>query len=107
VTTALQEVLWRLTDKVGPIDVVLPPLRGLGLIERATTLDLAPTVLYTLGLPVARDMAGRPLTELFSGPEGAKWTASYDGRVGTPARREEPGADAEVLERLRSLGYIR
>jgi len=32
--------------------------------ERATVLDLAPTVLYLMGLPVARDMEGRVLTEV-------------------------------------------
>ena len=107
VTTPIQELVWRLTDKVDAVDAGLPLLRRLGLIERATTLDLAPTVLYALGLPVARDMAGRPLTELFSGLPGPQWTASYDGRVPAPARHEETGSDAEALERLRALGYIR
>jgi hypothetical protein len=52
-------------------------------------------------------MAGRPVTELFSGLPGPQWTASYDGRVPAPARHEEAGSDAEALERLRALGYIR
>src|SRR5262249_23765260 len=53
VTTPIQELLWRLTDKLDAVDLALPPLRRLGLIDRSSTLDLAPTVLYALGLPVA------------------------------------------------------
>jgi hypothetical protein len=34
------------------------------ILEGASVLDIAPTVLYLMGLPVARDMQGRPLTEL-------------------------------------------
>jgi hypothetical protein len=32
-------------------------------VERASVLDLAPTILYLMGLPVARDMEGRVVTE--------------------------------------------
>ena len=66
VPTAFHDLLWHLTDKVDAIDRLLPLARRLGLIDRATTLDLTPTVLDALGLPVARDMAGRPLREIFS-----------------------------------------
>jgi hypothetical protein len=34
-------------------------------LRDASVLDLAPTLLYLMGLPVARDMEGRVLTELF------------------------------------------
>jgi predicted AlkP superfamily phosphohydrolase/phosphomutase len=34
-------------------------------LRDASVLDLAPTILYVMGLPVARDMEGRVLTELF------------------------------------------
>ena len=33
-------------------------------LERASVLDVAPTILYLMGLPVARDMEGRVLTEI-------------------------------------------
>ncbi len=106
VSTPLQELLWNLTDKVGAVDSLLPPLRALGMIERVSTLDLTPTLLYALGLPVARDMAGRPRTDLFSGLGEPRWIDSYEG---APRRSPDapPTSDEEMLERLRSLGYIR
>ncbi len=109
-TTAFQEILQRLTDKVDALDRWLPWLGRLGLIERATTLDLTPTVLHALGLPAARDMAGRPLAELLAAGEPA-WVDSYDDelRQGEPEVDRPPPVeevDDEVLERLRALGYI-
>lgn len=38
-------------------------VRAGGRFTRASVLDLAPTVLYLMGLPVARDMEGRVMTE--------------------------------------------
>jgi predicted AlkP superfamily phosphohydrolase/phosphomutase len=35
-----------------------------GVVENATVLDIAPTILYLAGLPVGRDMEGRVLTEI-------------------------------------------
>jgi len=35
-----------------------------GTVEAATVLDIAPTILYLVGLPVGRDMEGRVLTEI-------------------------------------------
>lgn len=50
-----------------PDGVVLAIGSGIGSgarVQRATVLDLAPTILYLMGLPVARDMEGRVLSEL-------------------------------------------
>ena len=41
-------------------------IRGDTLITGANLVDVAPTLLYGLGLPVARDLDGRVLTEAFS-----------------------------------------
>jgi hypothetical protein len=40
-------------------------IRPGALVENATVLDVAPTILYLAGLPVGRDMEGRVLTEIF------------------------------------------
>ena len=72
--------------------------------------DIAPTLLYLIGLPVAGSMHGRPRTEAGKpGPGGAPalhYINSYDPPpldwVSTPAYRH----DREVIERLRSLGYL-
>ena len=71
--------------------------------------DMAPTILYALGLPVAEDFAGRARTELFRGASAAP-TPADDQDLGDPAgdRPGEPSkADEDLLNELRSLGYIR
>ena len=77
----------------------------------APLTGVAPTFLYALGLPLAGDVAGRPLPGLFS----AEFTAAYPERFvatyGEPQRRAaaRTGAplDQEMIDRLRSLGYVR
>jgi predicted AlkP superfamily phosphohydrolase/phosphomutase len=66
--------------------------------------DLTPTVLAWLGLPAAADMDGRPAPFLVVPSAGS--IASYDT---TPVERLAPapsGAEAEILEELRALGYV-
>ena len=81
-----------------------------GRIEGARLVDVLPTVLTLLDLPIASNLEGRV-------PEGALEPAflSHHGRRRVPdyaTARSAPGedtseVDANVLERLRSLGYIR
>ena len=73
-------------------------------------LDVAPTILALLGLPVAEDMDGRVLTELIT-PEFLSAHPLHTIETYETGDRSEPQAiespyDEEVLERLRSLGYI-
>jgi type I phosphodiesterase/nucleotide pyrophosphatase len=72
--------------------------------------DIAPTLLYLIGLPVDRRMHGRPRIEVGEpGPGGAP-APRYVGTYGPPplerASTPEYRHDREVIERLRSLGYI-
>jgi predicted AlkP superfamily phosphohydrolase/phosphomutase len=58
-------------------------------LRGASVLDVAPTLLYLLGLPVARDMEGRVLTEMLD-PEYARehpvtFIPSYEGLAVAPA----------------------
>jgi len=106
VSTALQEIVWVLTDKVDIVDTVLPFLRRVGLVERATTLDITPTILSSLGLPAATDMAGRPLVELSAKGEPPEWIASYETDTATADGEVDAASDEELLERLKALGYI-
>jgi predicted AlkP superfamily phosphohydrolase/phosphomutase len=70
--------------------------------------DVAPTILYGLGLPVAENFAGRPWMELFTEEFRrqhplrtiASWDVEREGTV-TPS-----AADPELVEQLRSLGYL-
>jgi arylsulfatase A-like enzyme len=78
---------------------------------QATLMDVAPTILFALGIPAARDLSGAPLTRLFNeqfvGRYPVRQVETYGQRVGgTPARGGQP-LDQEMLDRLRSLGYVR
>jgi hypothetical protein len=73
--------------------------------------DVAPTVLYLLGIPISRELPGRPRSDLtdesFSARVPVRPTDTYGRRVVTP---RPPGAtplDRDMLERLRSLGDVR
>jgi hypothetical protein len=77
----------------------------------AATIDLAPTVLYALGIPVARDLSGKPLTELFNKEfverHPVRAVDTYGQPSATRAVRGGQPLDQEMLDRLRSLGYVR
>ncbi len=59
------------------------------LLRDASVLDLAPTMLYLMGLPVARDMEGRVLTEMlddsFARAHPVTFIPSYESLAVTPA----------------------
>ena len=69
--------------------------------------DVAPSLLARAGIPVARDLAGRPASVLF--PPGALDTATvatYGDRVAPPVAARSRETDREYLEKLKSLGYL-
>jgi predicted AlkP superfamily phosphohydrolase/phosphomutase len=72
--------------------------------------DLAPTILYLLGLPVPTEMDGRVLDEVLWPEYLATFPVHYERRGGkSRASREEtcsPKDEAEIIERLRLLGYL-
>jgi predicted AlkP superfamily phosphohydrolase/phosphomutase len=72
--------------------------------------DMAPTILYALGLPVAEDFAGRARTGLFreeSRRERPLRTIHTWGTRQGAGEGKASKADEELLNQLRSLGYIR
>ncbi|MEA3374686.1 MAG: alkaline phosphatase family protein [Chloroflexota bacterium] len=74
-------------------------------VEGARIMDLAPTILHLMGLPVSEDMDGRVLTSLTS----VERPVEYERDGAREAGAEEdlsPEDTAEVEERLRSLGYL-
>jgi predicted AlkP superfamily phosphohydrolase/phosphomutase len=79
-------------------------------IDGATMVDVAPTVLYDLGLPVLDSMDGRVLTEaLDPGYVGAN-PIRYETPMAETGRSMEEGysdgEQAEIAGRLAALGYI-
>ena len=68
-------------------------------------------MLYALGVPVSRDLPSAPLLELFD-PEFAaryplRYVATYGRPSAAPALRSGQPLDQEMIDRLRSLGYVR
>lgn len=73
--------------------------------------DVAPTMLYLLGVPVSRELTGRPRTRLVDAEFVARVPVraidTYGNRTITPRAPGATPLDQEMLERLRSLGYVR
>lgn len=97
---------------VGVLAMTGPDVRAGVDIGAASVLDIAPTILALLGLPVARDMDGQPLTEAlapeFLAAHPIAWIDSYGGARGVADDEAVVAShgDAEVIEKLRSIGYI-
>jgi hypothetical protein len=73
-------------------------------------IDIAPTVLQLLGIPLSRELPGKPLRTLMLGESRdrqIRYVTTY-GRpsVDTRPRQGKP-LDQEAIDRLRSLGYVR
>ena len=77
---------------------------GLGL------LDIAPTALHMLGMPVPRCMNGRVLREIFErGSQFAKQDVSYENVEKEVAARHSTltvEEEERIAQRLKSLGYL-
>ena len=85
--------------------------QGAAIPEGASIHDIAPTVLYMLGLPYGEDMAGKPLLGLFTD----EWVAAHpptskptwESQVPNAARERKVDAlDEEVMKELEALGYF-
>lgn len=74
-------------------------------------IDVAPTLLHVLGIPISRELAGRPLLDMFAADLVARYpvreVATYGHRTAPTALRQGQPLDREMIERLRSLGYVR
>jgi predicted AlkP superfamily phosphohydrolase/phosphomutase len=75
-----------------------------GRIEGATVLDVCPTVLHAMRLPVPDDVDGHVLTELFSDGRAVQSAAATD----TASRKADYSADEEAAIRasLEGIGYM-
>ena len=85
----------------GVLLVVGPGIRPGAVPSNASVLDVAPTILYLMGLPVARDMEGRVLTEIlepgFARDNPVTFIPSYESLAVAPAA---PGAPLDDLPPL-------
>ncbi|MEW6747328.1 MAG: tetratricopeptide repeat protein [Planctomycetota bacterium] len=80
-------------------------------LPEVTVYDIAPTILYLLGLPVAKDMPGHVVIDALE-PQGLRpqrTIESYEeGRALNTALAKETEQSVRdmVVERLQSLGYV-
>ena len=70
----------------------------------ASIYDIAPSVLYLFGLPLDKSMDGKALQEIFALKRKIRYREYKLKQVNSAERREN--ADEEILDELRSLGYI-
>ncbi len=86
-------------------------IAGPGVSIDARAVDLAPTLLHALGIPVSRELAGAPIDRVFLPSFMARFPVrdvpTYGARPTVLSTGRGDPLDAEALERLRSLGYVR
>ena len=79
-------------------------------LDGASIVDLAPTILYIMGVPIPQDMDGRPLMEAFTGYDTQVTPLLSAIPISLPPRDEEASYTAkeakEIKERLRRMGYL-
>jgi predicted AlkP superfamily phosphohydrolase/phosphomutase len=77
--------------------------------QQASIVDLAPTILHLLGLPVLEDFEGKVLVNSTDGTQSKRALKSFefvpdDTQMSTEGFTSEQ--EAEIFERLRQLGYV-
>lgn len=91
-----------------------PGIRPAFNIGPVPIVDVAPTLLYSLGAAIPDDLDGRVLTECFKpqfieahpAVSGEASAAVASARVSTVSGSTMAEGDEEVIERLKALGYI-
>jgi predicted AlkP superfamily phosphohydrolase/phosphomutase len=87
------------------------PIRRGVRLDGASIVDVTPTLLYLLGLPVGADMDGHVIEGLFETPlsRPIETVASWEreDRTRAPAAPIASPIDEEIREQLRALGYLR
>jgi predicted AlkP superfamily phosphohydrolase/phosphomutase len=78
-------------------------------LQEANIMDLAPTILYAMGIPIPSDMDGRLLAEAFTPEFLSKVEVQYTDELSDRPTGEDEYSTAdeeEIRERLRGLGYV-
>jgi len=88
-----------------------PGIAASGMVDRRLIVDVAPTLLHSLGLPIPADFEGKPADTFFE-PE---WLAAHPIKKGArtkpPAKKElkeemDQGEKQQIIEQLQMLGYM-
>jgi tetratricopeptide (TPR) repeat protein/predicted AlkP superfamily phosphohydrolase/phosphomutase len=97
-------------DRFGVLILWGPDIRAGVRVADASVLDITPTILALFGLPVGEDMDGRVLDQAlepdFLSRHPLTHIATYERGTTAPREVEPLMQDADLMEKLRSLGYI-
>ena len=87
-----------------------PQIERQARLDSASIVDLAPTILYAMGVPIPQDMDGRPLVEVFAGDDAQGIPLLSTVPTLSSWRSEEASYTAEeareIEGRLRQMGYL-
>ena len=88
-----------------------PQIRARHTLNQANLIDLAPTILYSMGLPIPKDMDGQVLFDVFSHHFLAEYPPTYieaDADYDAEMERYTWSLDEEeaLITRLQDLGYL-
>jgi predicted AlkP superfamily phosphohydrolase/phosphomutase len=96
-------------DLDGIFMAVGPGIRAGVELNGARIIDVAPTILYAMGLPIPKAMDGRPLVDMFDATFRHILGKVYLSEEASLTAKDKVFSETEeeqVLERLRSLGYL-
>lgn len=90
-----------------------PGIRQGASVSPLSILDVTPTLLYTLGLPIPKDLEGRVPEEIFDPSQiqarpivSGEPTRSPEEMPGRPTMTPDVDVETEVIKQLKALGYM-
>lgn len=97
--------------ELGVLVVAGPGVRQDERVYGANLLDICPTLLAIAGLPVANDMDGLPLLQIWQDPPKIEHIESWEDVPGDTGQHDsetklDPRESQEAIEQLVELGYI-
>jgi len=97
--------------RAGDGEAIARAARSAAGLGEPTIMDVGPTLLHALGLPLPQDIDGRPIRRVFDPGYLAEHPPRYsEARLGCHETTDEPvysqGEAEQVEKRLRDLGYM-
>ena len=90
-----------------------PNIKSDSLVHGASLLDITPTILAALDVPVPEDCEGQVLTQIFKTRPKVETVSTYEAphpddgmHRGLPTEDQDPWAAQQALKQLADLGYI-